>query len=104
MKAELNQGDILKVENIRMPVLVVSKDFFNQTNEIIGCPIFEKGEAGPLHIHIKTEEVDGYVQCEKMALLDMNIRGYSKIDRIHYPDIINITDAIQGIFDYVLES
>ncbi len=101
MKAELNQGDILKVENIRKPVLVVSKDFFNQTNEIIGCPIFEKGEAGPLHIHIKTEEVDGYVQCEKMALLDMNIRGYSKIDRIHYSDIINITDAIQGIFDYV---
>ena len=101
MKAELNQGDILKVENIRKPVLVVSKDFFNQTNEIIGCPIFEKGEAGPLHIHIKTEEVDGYVQCEKMALLDMNIRGYSKIDRIHYPDIINITDAIQGIFDCV---
>ena len=53
------------------------------------------------HIHIETEDVEGYVQCEKMALLDLNIRGYSKIDRIHYPDIINITDAIQGIFDYI---
>ncbi|WP_026655548.1 MULTISPECIES: type II toxin-antitoxin system PemK/MazF family toxin [unclassified Butyrivibrio] len=101
MKEELHQGDILKIERIKQPVLVVSKDFFNQTHEIIGCPIYEKGEAGPLHIHISTNDVEGYVQCEKMALLDMGIRGYSKIDTIHYSDIINITDAIQGIFDYI---
>ncbi len=31
----------------------------------------------------------------------LNVRGYSKIDLIHYPDIMNITDAIQGIFDYI---
>jgi mRNA-degrading endonuclease toxin of MazEF toxin-antitoxin module len=102
MKDELHQGDILKIEHIRKPVLVVSKDFFNQTLEIIGCPIYDKGEAGPLHIHIKTDEVEGYVQCEKISLLDLSIRGYSKIDRLKYPDIIDITDAIHGIFDYNL--
>ncbi len=101
MKEALSQGDILKIERIKIPVLVVSKDYFNQTFEIIGCPVYEKGEAGPLHIHIKTENIEGYVQCEKMTLLDLNIRGYSKIDRINYSDIINITDAIQGIFDYI---
>lgn len=52
-------------------------------------------------MHIKAEDVEGYVHCEKKTLLDLNIRGYSKIDRIHDPDIINITDAIQGIFDYI---
>ena len=31
MKEELHQGDILKIEHIKKPVLVVSKDFFNQT-------------------------------------------------------------------------
>ena len=98
---KVHQGDILKIERIKKPVLVVSKDFFNQTLEIIGCPVYEEGEAGPLHIHIKTEEITGCVQCEKMTLLDLNVRGYSKIDRIHYPDIVNITDAIQGIFDYI---
>ena len=98
---KVHQGDILKIERIKKPVLVVSKDFFNQTHEIIGCPVYEKGEAGPLHIHISAGDVDGYVQCEKIALLDLNVRGYSKLARIHYPDIINITDAIQGIFDYV---
>ena len=101
MKEEINQGDILKIEKIKMPVLVVSKDFFNQTGEIIGCPIYKKGEPGALHIEISTDEVDGYVQCEKMALLDMNIRGFSKLDRIRMPKIIDITDAIQSIFDYV---
>lgn len=35
----LHQGDILKVEKIKHPVLVASKDFFNTSGEIIGCPI-----------------------------------------------------------------
>ena len=101
MKEELHQGDILKIESVKKPVLLVSKDFFNKTYEIIGCPIYEKGEAGPLHIFIKTENVEGYVQCEKLALLDLNVRGYSKIDQLHIADIMDITDAIQSIFDYI---
>ena len=101
MKEKIGQGDILKVEKVKMPVLVVSKDFFNQTGEIIGCPIYKNGEPGAPHIRIHTDELTGYVQCEKMTLLDMNIRGYSKLDRIHMPEIIDITDAIQSIFDYI---
>ncbi len=101
MKEDVFQGDILKIEKIKMPVLVVSKNFFNQTGEIIGCPIYKNGEPSALHIRIDTDEVSGCVQCEKMALLDLNIRGYLKIERVHMPEIIDITDAIQGIFDYV---
>lgn len=101
MKVEIHQGDIIKIEKIKNPVLVTSKDFFNQTGEIIGCPIFPESEAGPLHIRIKTERINGYVQCEKLALLDLKVRGFSKIDVIPISDVINITDAIQGIFDYI---
>ena len=101
MNTDLHQGDILKIERIAKPILVVSKDFFNQTCEIIGCPLYAQGTPGPLHIPIHSNDVDGYVHCEKMTLLDLNIRGYSKIDHINYPDIMNITDAIQGIFDYI---
>ena len=39
MKEPVHQGDIIKVENIKSPVLVTSKDFFNQSGEVIGCPI-----------------------------------------------------------------
>ena len=38
----LHQGDILKIEKIKHPVLVVSKDFFNSSGEIIGCPIMDE--------------------------------------------------------------
>ena len=38
MIVDVHQGDILKIEKIKIPVLVVSKDFFNQTGEIIGWP------------------------------------------------------------------
>ena len=101
MKEKLHQGDIIKVDDLNVPVLVVSKDFFNQEDEIIGCPIFKSGEAGPLHIKICGDKIKGIVHCEKLKLLDLNVRGYATIDRIHMPAIIDITDAIQGIFDYV---
>lgn len=101
MKETLRQGDIVKIERIKDPVLVTSKDFFNQAGEIVGCPIFQRSMAGPLHIKIKTDSTEGYVQCEKLALLDLNVRGFVKTDRVSMADIIDITDAIQGIFDYV---
>lgn len=87
MKEEICQGDLLKVERINMPVVVVSKNFFNQSGEIIGCPVCRSGKPGALHVRIETEKVTGYVYCEKMALLDMNIRRYSKLGSIHTSEI-----------------
>ncbi len=101
MLEELHQGDILMIECIKDPVLVVSKDFFNLSGEIVGCPIFNTSTEGPLHILVSTGKLKGYVQCEKLALLDLTVRGYKKIEKIQLIDRINISDAIQGIFEYV---
>lgn len=101
MLKDIHQGDILKIERVKFPVLVVSKDFFNQSGEIIGCPIYEIGEEGALRIYIETDRVKGYVHCEKLALLDLSVRGFSKLCSIPVKNIINITDAVQGIFDYI---
>lgn len=98
---EYHQGDILRIEKIKYPVLVVSKDFFNETGEMIGCPIYDTSSKSPLHIPVFTESIIGEVQCEKLALLDLKVRGYKKLDCIQLSDIINITDAIQAIFDYI---
>ena len=95
----LHQGDILKIEKIKHPVLVVSKDFFNTSGEIIGCPIIRNSTPGPLHIWMATEENEGYIQCEKLALLDMSLHGYKKVDRLPISEMINVSDAIQGIFE-----
>ena len=97
----LQQGDILKIEKIKHPVLVVSKDFFNTSGEIIGCPIIRNSMPGPLHIWMSAENAEGYIQCEKLALLDLSIRGHKKIDRLPVHEMMNVSDAIQGIFEYI---
>lgn len=97
----LHQGDILKIEKIKHPVLVVSKDFFNTSGEIIGCPIIQDSTPGPLHIWMSANETRGYIHCEKLALLDLSVRGYQKVDRLPFADMINVSDAIQGIFEYI---
>ena len=38
---------------------------------------------------------------EKLALLDLSIRGHKKIGRISMSELVNVSDAIRGIFDYV---
>lgn len=100
MQLPFEQGDILSIEKIKGPVLVVSKNFFNQSEQAIVCPIIKNAVPDPLHIEIETKEVQGYVLCEQMKLLDLRYRGYKKVSRIKYPEIMNITDAIQAIFDY----
>ena len=99
--ADIHQGDIIKIEKINHPVLVVSKDFFNTSGEIIGCPIIKDSTLGPLHIWMSSDETEGYIQCEKLTLLDLSVRGYKKIDHLPFVEIINVSDAIQGIFEYI---
>ena len=91
----------LKIEKIKHPVLIVSKDFFNTSGEIIGCPIVQNSIPGPLHIWMSTEENEGYIQCEKLALLDLSVRGYKKVDKLPITEMINVSDAIQGIFESI---
>ncbi len=98
---EVCQGDILKIENIKLPVLVVSKDFFNRSGEIIGCPIYLDGESGGVRARISGKKVSGCVHCEKIALLDLNVRGYSKVDEVSIADRIVVSDIIQGLIDYI---
>ena len=101
MGRRVDQGDIIKTDRYAMPVLVVSKNFFNESGRIIGCPIMKEVAEGPLHLQIETKKVKGYVLCEELKMLDLKLRRYQIMDRISMNDIVNVTDAIQGIFDYV---
>ena len=100
-KYSVKQGDILKVDKISFPVLVVSKNFFNQEGLAIVCPIIKKSNESPLHINISSKQVEGYVLCEDVKLVDLKVRRFSVIDSLNMPSIINIADAVQGIFDYI---
>ena len=96
-----HQGDILKIEKVKFPILVVSKDFFNTSSQIMGCPIVTEATRGPLHIPVDTKEVQGILLCEEVKKLDLRVRGCKKIDVIQTNELLDILDAIQGIFDYM---
>lgn len=98
---EIEQGDILSVEKIPSPVLVVSTNFFNKNEQLIGVPISQSANPDPLHIPIRTQNLQGIVLCEQMRYLDLRAREYKKIGDLPVGDVMNITDAIQGIFDYI---
>ncbi len=99
MKTE--QGDILKVASLPYPMVVVSKNFFNESGLVMACPILPDAIRGPLRIWCENIKKPGYVYCEQVRVVDLNARRFSKTDSIRYDDLIDIVDAIQSIFDYV---
>ena len=97
----LHQGDILKIERIKDPIVIVSKDFFNATGNIIGCPIVKSCPKSSLHIWTSALENEGYIQCESLNLLDMTVRGHKRTGRLPFQELMNVSDAIQGMFEYI---
>ncbi len=99
MKAE--QGDVLKIASVPYPVVVISKNFFNESGLVIACPILPDAVHGPLRIRCESIRTPGYVYCDQMRSVDLNRRRFTKVDVLSYYELIDIVDAIQGIFDYV---
>lgn len=95
------QGEILKIEKVAFPLLIVSKDFFNESGLAIGCAILESASSSPLHIKVNTEKVQGYIYTEELRTFDLEKRHYKKLASIDQMELINIVDTIQGIFDYL---
>lgn len=94
------QGTLLKVSGITWPVLVVSNTFFNQSGKVVICPVLQKAEPGPLHIPLQDCPVEGIVLCEQVRYLDLSVRRVSVLTQISYYNLMDISDALMGIFDY----
>ncbi|MBR4208212.1 MAG: type II toxin-antitoxin system PemK/MazF family toxin [Lachnospiraceae bacterium] len=95
------QGDLIRISGFSAMFLVVSKNaFINHTGMLHVCPVLKNESEGPLHIIVSGEREKGTVICEQIKLIDPAIRGCNRIDRISYYQLMNISDAIQGIFEY----
>ena len=97
---KVEQGDLLKVSGLSYPVIVVSNDFFNESGKAIVCPIIQNTAEGPLHIKLNNCPVEGFVLCEQIRYVDLAARSFSKLSQTHYYDIMDISDAVMGMFDY----
>ena len=98
---KVEQGDILKVASIQYPLVVVSKNFFNESGMVMACPILPDAVRGPLRIRTDNAKAPGYVYCEQLRIVDLNTRRFSRTGFIPLQELMDIADAIQSIFDYV---
>ena len=100
---DLSQGDIVKIEGFEKSLFIIlSKNaFINATGVFHVCPLIKGVPEGPLHIPV-TGMVGtcGTVICEQIKLIDPSERAVSRLDRLNYADVMNISDAIQGVFEY----
>ena len=97
-----SQGDIIKISNLKDAMLVVSKnEFIKKTGVFHVCPLLENYAEGPLHIKVRgVKATSGTAICEQLKLIDPSARNCKRIDRVPYHMIMNVSDAIQGIFEY----
>ena len=97
---KVEQGDVLRVDGIPHPLIVVSQDFFNDSGNAIVCPIVPDATKSPLHISFKTPAISGIVLCEQVRLVSLAHRHYVRLSSARLFEMMDITDAVMGIFDY----
>jgi len=99
---ECSQGDIITVDGRRDLFLVVSKDSFIQVmRQFHICPLLRNIPDGPTHINIHgINGTGGTAICESLKLLDPSSHHCTVRDRIPYAEKMDVSDAIQGFFEY----
>ena len=101
MTEQLSQGDIIKIQGFSSHFLIVSNNaFINATRMFHVCPFINANE-GPLHIRaMGINGIAGTAVCEQLKIIDPEQRRCRREDRLPYDQLMNISDAIQGIFEY----
>ncbi len=96
----IEQGDLLKISGYKYPAVVVSNHFFNTSGKAIVCPVLQSAQEGPLHIPLETDRLKGYILCEQLRYVDLSERSHTRIGSIPYFNVMDLSDAIMGMFDY----
>ena len=97
----VNQGEIITITGIDIPMLVISKNTYNKTGMLIACPIVKKKMDYTLSVHIDTPALKGYVICDSPRQFNWKKRGIFSKGSIPYKKLIQVLDMFNSIFDYV---
>ncbi len=96
----LEQGDIVRLEQPAVNVLVLSREFFNRTGMAVVCPVAVSASGDALHVPVTAGKIRGVAMLEQLKSMDLRARHYQKLSALSYDQIQNISDAVQGIFEY----
>ena len=96
----VEQGDIIQIEGMNSPIVVISKTSYNETGRIIACPIYYKSMSPFFDIEFKFEDKTFFVLCDNVKQLDLKPRFYSKKGTIPIGTLLKTIETIEAIIDY----
>lgn len=102
----VKQGDIIKLnldptkgheQAGYRPVLVISNNSFSKaSNMIIICPITNTNRNNPLHVPLNHSQTTGFVMCDQIKAIDINIRSHKLVETIDDDTLWEVADIIRG--------
>ncbi len=95
----VNQGDIIKVEGIKLNMLVVSRNIINENEVCIVVPFSSNFCESVTHIeNALSKEL---LIIEQLRYIDLTTRFYKKLGILSLEEMQNIVDIVQGLFDII---
>ena len=95
----VNQGDIIKVEGIKLNMLVVSRDVINENEVCIVVPF--SSNFSETVTHIKNSFSKELLITEQLRYIDLTTRYYKKLGNLPLEEMQNIVDVVQALFDII---
>ncbi|MBO6208693.1 MAG: type II toxin-antitoxin system PemK/MazF family toxin [Lachnospiraceae bacterium] len=95
------QGDVISIENVPHKLLVVSNQTFNDAGGVVVCPILKDVTESALHIPVDCKQVKGTAVCEQLKFFQLKNRSFRIVGSISFFQVTDISDAIQGIFEFI---
>lgn len=96
----VEQGEIIRVEGIEWPCVVVSKNQYNKSDHVIVCPITKQKDA-TLGYKVSVGNISGFVQCDNLRMFDLTKRHVLSKDRVSMFDMIQILSRVNALFDII---
>ncbi len=97
----VTQGEVINVGGIEAPVLVISKNVYNESGAAIVCPIMNKKPKDILNVHIETSVISGYVICDEFKRINWKERGAFSKGTVSPIKLFCVLDIVSALFDFV---
>ncbi|MBQ8488462.1 MAG: type II toxin-antitoxin system PemK/MazF family toxin [Pseudobutyrivibrio sp.] len=95
----VNQGDIIKVDGIKLNMLVISRDIINENEVCIVVPLSSNFSESVTHI--KNSFSKELLITEQLRYIDLTTRYYKKVGNLSLEEMQNVVDVVQGLFDII---
>lgn len=95
----VNQGDIIKVDGIKLNMLVISRDIINENEVCIVVPLSSNFSESVTHI--KNSFSRELLITEQLRYIDLTSRYYKKLGNLSLEEMQNVVDVVQGLFDII---